>query len=300
MNSNLSKAETSIDFLSIELTNQCNLRCTHCYADAGPNNAVNDLLERAEFENIIRDGFELGSRKIQFIGGEPTLSKSLPYFVSYAYEMGYEYIEVFSNLTELTPELVDCFEMFKVKIATSVYAASETVHDKITKQTGSFSKTIYNIATLLDKGIEVRVGIIEMEENSKFIDETRSMLEGLGVQNIGEDKLRRVGRGEDFKVEELTELCGGCNGKTLSVSSDGVVSPCIMSKKMTIGSVRDSRLLQLSESEELSRLKGDLFEMEGIYAICAPKTCNPYGTCAPKHGPGPCEPSGCNPCAPKG
>lgn len=300
MQTNCNATSAAIDFLSLELTNLCNLECSHCYADAGPTNPVNELLRMADHEELIKEGFQLGARKIQFIGGEPTLNRNLPQLISYAHETGYEFIEVFSNLTKLTPDLVDCFEDFKVKVATSVYAPTASVHDGITKRTGSFARTVESISNLLARGIEIRVGVIEMEANEHLVDATRSMLNELGVENIGGDRVRRVGRGEDGNVGELSELCGGCNGKTLCVGSDGTVSPCIMSKKMAIGSIRENTLSELSESEALSRLKENLSKKPGMYSICTPKTCNPYSSCTPKYGPGPCEPSGCNPCYPKG
>src|SRR5271157_1633672 len=59
-----------LDFLWLELTPRCNLRCSHCYADAGPN-----LPEGMSYENwsdVLRQAFDLGCRSVQFTSGEPT------------------------------------------------------------------------------------------------------------------------------------------------------------------------------------------------------------------------------------
>lgn len=279
-----------IDFLSLELTNQCNLQCLHCYANAGQRTNINSVLARFDYENLIKDGVELGAKKVQFIGGEPTLNKDLPYLISFAHYKGYEFIEVFSNLIGLTDELIDCYKEYDVRVATSVYAPCEEAHDQITCVKGSFRKTIKNLRRLLDEGVGVRVGVIEMEQNEGLVEETKEMLRNLGVVNIGGDKLRRVGRGDDGTTDELTELCGGCNGKTLCIGPDGAVSPCIMSKKMSVGSVIGNTLSEVIESEKLASLKHELDNKKGMYAICTPKTCVPYSTCSPKTGPGPCEP----------
>lgn len=300
MNEVLEKKSEVVDFLSLELTNQCNLQCIHCYANAGPQNMIYNLLKINDYKKLIQEGIRLGSRAVQFIGGEPTLNKDLPYLIAYAHETGYEHIEVFSNLTVLNPELIDCFLKYNVHVATSVYAPTELIHDKITKNDGSFSKTVNNISLLLDKHIELRVGIIEMEENCNYIEKTRIMLSEMGVKNIGGDKVRQTGRGEALEGEELTELCGGCNGKTIHVGSDGVVTPCILSKNMSVGSISNSSLLNIINSDDLARLKNNLHKKIDIQAICTPKVCSPYDSCSPKHGPGPCAPSGCTPCYPKG
>jgi MoaA/NifB/PqqE/SkfB family radical SAM enzyme len=56
------------DFLWLELTNRCNLQCTHCYAESGPDADVSNQLSVGEYEHLLREAFELGCRKVQFIG----------------------------------------------------------------------------------------------------------------------------------------------------------------------------------------------------------------------------------------
>ena len=55
-------------FLWLELTNRCNLQCTHCYAESGPDADVSNQLSVGEYEHLLREAFELGCRKVQFIG----------------------------------------------------------------------------------------------------------------------------------------------------------------------------------------------------------------------------------------
>jgi len=55
-------------FSGWELTNRCNLQCTHCYAESGPDADVSNQLSVGEYEHLLREAFELGCRKVQFIG----------------------------------------------------------------------------------------------------------------------------------------------------------------------------------------------------------------------------------------
>ncbi|MBX3631258.1 MAG: radical SAM protein [Nitrosomonas sp.] len=303
----------ALEFLWLELTNQCNLRCTHCYAESGPDRNIDDLLARSDYENLIREGRELGCKQIQFIGGEPTLNRDLGYFIQLAAENSYSSIEVFTNLISLSDELVECFVEYGVKVATSVYASDASIHDGITQVTGSFQKTIRNIEKLLCAGVPVRAGVIAMESNSKQVEATISYLKDIGVHNVGSDRLRHIGRGkDDSDNSSLTELCGSCAGNTLCVGPDGRVSPCIMSKCWSVGSVLETSLEEIATSDKIRNLrceihnaviepsKGDNSGLNGMEAVCTPKICAPYSSCSPKHGPGPCEPSGCSPCYPKG
>lgn len=298
-------APTPIGFLWLEITNQCNLQCGHCYADSGPYAGQGDRLVLADYLRLISESYSLGSREVQFIGGEPTLNRDLPKLIRHAAKIGYTFIEVFSNLTHLSDELVQCFVEHDVRVATSVYAPTADIHDDITHVTGSFRKTIDGIERLLALGVAVRAAIIEMDENRGLTEATIAFLHALGVENASSDRLRPFGRGGQDCKSELGELCGTCAGNTLCIGPDGRVSPCIMSKGWAVGSVLDAPLDSIAHSEDLSRLRkeigGAVTERQGsIHMSCQPKLCQPYETCQPKWGGGPCEPTGCNPCRPKG
>jgi hypothetical protein len=107
------------DFMWLELTNQCNLQCTHCYADSGPQ-GEKPALSTFQFIELMTEAFALGCRRIQFIGGEPVLNKDLPLFIRTAAKMGFEFIEVYTNLTILPEELLQCLVDHGVHVATSV------------------------------------------------------------------------------------------------------------------------------------------------------------------------------------
>lgn len=311
-NAVVSPSFPQLDFLWLELTNQCNLQCSHCYAESGPHTANRDTLTRSQYEGLIAEAYEIGCRRLQFIGGEPTLNRDLLDLIRLSSDTGYKFIEVFTNLTRLSDDLLQCFGKYQVQVATSVYASSSSTHDLITRVNGSFDKTIHNLRRLMAAGIPVRAGVIEMNENAGQTEKTIRFLRSIGVQNVGRDRIRQFGRANSNNQSDMAELCGGCAENTLCVGANGKVSPCIMSKFWSVGSVLDNSLTNLSRSTRLQALRGDIYRTvveprEGgdvlygeIHTICEPKVCGPYGSCGPKFGPGPCAPSGCNPCFPKG
>lgn len=293
-----------LGFLWIELTNQCNLACSHCYAESGPDKPREGAMTCRDHEKVLSDAYAVGCRKVQFIGGEPTLNRDLPELIGHASEIGYEFIEVFTNLTRISDELRACFEIYGVHVATSVYAPDPTTHDRITGVPGSFEKTVRNIRQLLSQGTPVRAGFIEMDANAGLYDETKRFLGGIGIEHVGMDHMRGFGRGSKCEKGELGELCGACGQDTLCVGPDGEVSPCIMSKAWPAGSVLDAAIPEIVSSDTLARIRGDIrlataHKKEGPSA-CDPQTCNPYASCSPQFGPGPCTPSGCFPCLPNG
>jgi uncharacterized radical SAM superfamily Fe-S cluster-containing enzyme len=70
-----SPATQTLDFLWLELTNRCNLRCVHCYTESHPHSGDRDVLTTQDYERLMRQAYDLGCRKVQFIGGEPQLNR---------------------------------------------------------------------------------------------------------------------------------------------------------------------------------------------------------------------------------
>jgi len=79
----------------VEVTQDCNLSCSYCFAGSGPGGAERPLAEvEALLETIIESG---GPRPVQFSGGEPTVRDDLPALVERAHEMGFEHVQVNTN-----------------------------------------------------------------------------------------------------------------------------------------------------------------------------------------------------------
>ena len=303
----------ALEFVWLELTNQCNLQCLHCYSESTPNSTAKNLLTETRYEAIVTEAFELGCRHIQFIGGEPTLNKSLPRLISHARTCGYEFIEVFSNLVNLSASLLDVFVEHRVAVATSVYASAPELHDLITQTAGSHERTIRNIRRVLDCGLRLRVGVIAMEKNKAELESTFAFLRDLGVTNIGLDHVRGFGRAQARSTCSMEELCGKCAGNVLAIGPDGVVAPCIMSKYWSVGSVLNSPLRDVVSSEGLFQTRRGIaaatarkLGADQCYPECAPHDPNCGPNCSPNTQCTPCAPNagrGCDPngwCGPTG
>ena len=191
-------AKPDLEFLWLELTNRCNLQCTHCYSESSPYSGAQDILTEHEYKALLSDARTLGCRQVQFIGGEPTLNKSLPQLISFASHLGYEFIEVFTNLLTLEDALITTLQKYGTCIATSFYSSQKLVHDQITRGIGSFDKTVANIRRVLSAGIRLRVGVIEMPANAGEFERTTEFLRNLGVTSIGLDQESEFGVRHDY------------------------------------------------------------------------------------------------------
>ena len=287
-----SSSHGSLDFLWLELTNRCNLQCKHCYAESGPEKATTGALSCEEYKDIIEQACDVGCRELQFIGGEPTLNTDLEQLIGFACSMGIS-VEIYTNLTRMPTSLIGCILAADARVATSIYAAKPEIHDEITGVRGSFARTISNLQKLVAAGVETRVSVIEMEENTSGIAETVEMLKGLGIENIGVDHVRPFGRGlAHVDGPELAGLCGACAENVLCIGPSGVVTPCIMSKAWTVGSIRSQKLTDICQSDDLFELRQRISEETSArrpVAYCKPKACAPIN-CMPNGSSG-CRPN---------
>lgn len=281
-----------LSFLWLELTNRCNLECTHCYAGSSPTATDESPLGLTDYREILTSASQHGCRAVQFIGGEPTLNKMLPRLIEMASLKGFDYIEVFSNLVSVSEEQLRHYKCHGVQLATSVYGPTAEVHDAITTRKGSFERTLENLRKVVAADIPIRASVIRMETNIDTIDETAALLNSIGVEKIGFDDARAFGRAQGSKSCDMGELCGECAGGTICVDPNGKVSPCIMSRAWGVGEVREDGFDELVQSQNLRSIRAQIAKsVEQRMGGCNPSSQHP---CGPDSG------GSCNPCSPTG
>jgi MoaA/NifB/PqqE/SkfB family radical SAM enzyme len=269
-------------FLWLELTGQCQLACSHCYADSSPA-GTHGTMTADDWRLVIDQAAEMGVRTVQFIGGEPTLHPDLPELVRHALSRALA-VEVFTNLVHVTPAIWEAFGQPGVSLATSYYSDDPDQHAEITKRR-THARTRVNIAEAVRRGIPLRVGVIDLGDGQRA-QEAMDELVSLGVQTVGYDRLRQVGRGVRDRQPGAAELCGRCADGVAAVSPDGSVWPCVFSRWLSIGDVRQQPLREIMANMPNARA--------ALFAQGMPtgaRACNP--DCAPRGGE--CYPNNCPP-----
>lgn len=140
----ISKAPRS---MLLELTNICNDSCLFC---ANSKCTKQRGMIDSEFaKKILREAYEFGVREVGFYGtGESLLDKNLEEYISYAKQLGFEYIYITTNGALLTPERADTIVAAGIdSIKFSINAANRKdylmMHGK-----DEFDKVIENIKYL--------------------------------------------------------------------------------------------------------------------------------------------------------
>jgi MoaA/NifB/PqqE/SkfB family radical SAM enzyme len=286
-----------LDFLWLELTNRCNLQCIHCYSNSHPGSGKDDSLTKADYDRVIDEAYDLGCRKLQFIGGEPQLNRDLLGLAKKAVQRGYELIEIFSNLTRLNDNLIPFSVDNGIKFATSFYSVDPQIHNSITKSESSHARTLQNIRRLIENKIDLRVGVIAVNQDDRDIALTTDFLRQLGIVQVSVDRVRKFGRGAltDRDECDLADLCGACWSGKLCVSPTGDAHPCIMSRSFRVGNVSNSSLSEILEGDALLAARRKIFDHAFAAVQCVPDCVPRNLRCFPGGTPSPCNPNQCNP-----
>lgn len=231
----ISDARSIPSVIELEITEKCQLRCTHCYADSGPDRGHGSM-DLDDWRRVISESAELGIRQVQLIGGEVMTRPGWDKLVDHALNVGLT-VEVFSNLYHVTDKAWRVLSRPGVTLATSYYSVNAGEHDKVTKVAGSHERTRDNICAALRRGVPIRAGIVGVHDGQLEVL-ARAELEALGVQRITLDYARGVGRAATAEPNVST-LCGNCGRGRLAIMPTGDVAPCVLGRFLRPGNVKD-------------------------------------------------------------
>jgi organic radical activating enzyme len=187
-----SPATQTLDFLWLELTNRCNLQCVHCYTESHPRSGDRDVLTTQDYERLMREAYDPWLPQASVIGAEPQLNRDFQKLLVTANTIGFEFIEVFSNLTQLD-EWTICYAADNGScFATSVYSDEPEMHDAITQVKSSHARTVRNLKKLIDRGIETRAATIVINQDRANVKRTKRFLTALGVTHVKKRTSSRV------------------------------------------------------------------------------------------------------------
>lgn len=86
----------------VDVTTQCNLECSYCFASSGHQGRHLPVEEVMDLLDVVAEGGR--PRPIQFSGGEPTVRDDLPELVQRATKRGFDHVEVNTNGVRLAEE----------------------------------------------------------------------------------------------------------------------------------------------------------------------------------------------------
>lgn len=138
--------------LQVNVGKLCNIACTHCHVEAGPNRT--EIMSKETLDHCLRVFKEFGFKTMDITGGAPEMNPNFRYFLNEAVNIA-EKVIVRTNLVILLEEgykdLPRLFADKKVEVVASLPCYTEDNTDKM-RGKGVFDKSIEALKILNDYG----------------------------------------------------------------------------------------------------------------------------------------------------
>lgn len=303
---NISNDYDLLRSIHIEVANECNERCVHCYI---PHELKTKVIDANLFYKIVDEARDLNILNVTISGGEPLIHREFLAFLARCRELDFS-VNVLTNLTLLTDEMV--VEMKKnplLSVQTSIYSMDPAVHDSITQVKGSFEKTKNSLLKLLSEGIPVQISCPIMKQNK---DTFRDVIEwgrehnvdvavdyvifaaydhsncnlvnrlSLDEVEVAFDKQITIEHAKELKekakekyaLKPTDPICTVCR-YYFCVSAEGDVFPCVGWQSKKIGNLKENTIKDIWETSK------DVQELRCITRNSFPKCldCDDRGYC---------------------
>lgn len=163
-------------------TYECNLRCKHCYEDAGTYRPELSTEERFLAVDSLSKIAGVGLPALSFSGGEPLLRKDFFEVAAYA-RRKIPYVSVATNGTLLTKDNVSQMKNVGIDfVEVSLDGATKTVHEGFRQVRGCFEKTMKGIENCVNEGLETCIASTIQRENLGEVEKLIKTADGLGVR----------------------------------------------------------------------------------------------------------------------
>jgi len=278
----------------LKLTNQCNLRCSYCYAQSGKPSGV---LEFEDLESVAK-GVSSISRSVEYVlsGGEPLLNPDALRFAEMVKASG-NTVHILTNGTLIDAKNAERISKVADLVKISLDGSREEVHS-LTRGNGNFERAVRAIDLLVELGSNVVVAMTVTRGNRNNIPE---MVSRFGSR-LTFQPLFKAGRGQDKEdlsltgieyYQALASVAGvapmGMIGKTLesirgrgarrcalaergiSISEAGDVYPCqlLHAAEFKAGNIRELSLAEIYyESPIFKRLRSVSVDTLSKCSIC--------------------------------
>ncbi|MBS3757774.1 MAG: 12,18-didecarboxysiroheme deacetylase [Desulfobacterales bacterium] len=184
------------------ITQQCNLRCIHCYAHAKAGLQDNEL-STEEGKRLIDDLSAMGAPVLLFSGGEPLMRKDLPELASYAIKRGMRAV-ISTNGTLIDPEKAKIFKDIGLSYVGISIDGDKAINDKFRGVDGAFDAAMKGIENCQAEGIKVGLRFTINRYNAEQVPFLFDLLEARDIPRICFYHLVYAGRGSSLVDQDLS------------------------------------------------------------------------------------------------
>ncbi|MCD6445188.1 radical SAM protein [Candidatus Bathyarchaeota archaeon] len=165
-----------------DFTYHCNLRCKHCYENAGRKLPELSTDEAKQVIDLFSKIAGIGLPALSFSGGEPLSRKDFFELAAYA-KKKIPYISVASNGTLITKDNAKLLKDAGVDyVEISLDGASPQVHDEFRGIPGAFERTLNGIKNCVEEGIDTCIATVVHRDNITEVEKIIGLAKELGVR----------------------------------------------------------------------------------------------------------------------
>ncbi len=191
--------EYAPQLVSWNITSGCNLRCPHCYLDAGQRDPAE--LSTEDALHLVDEMARAGTEMLILTGGEPMLRADLPQIAARASAHGINVV-LGTTGTLLTRDKARQLREAGVSAAgISIDSCDAEKHDAFRGVPGAWRAAVDGIEACRGEGLEVLVHTTALRMNREEIPQIAELAHGLGAFAFNLFFLVCTGRGE-----QLTDL----------------------------------------------------------------------------------------------
>lgn len=185
-------------------TKQCNLKCEHCYASAGPTKNTDELTLEQKLK-VVDILSEAGVTMIAFSGGEPLISPDFWTLAEYATKRGM-YCTIATNGTLLTPRNVRRLHEVGIRyVEVSLDGSDPGIHDRFRGVRGAWQKTVDGIKRVVSDGsFDTAIATTATKYNLTDIPKMIHLARDLKVNKFIVFNFIPTGRGKEILEEDLS------------------------------------------------------------------------------------------------
>ncbi|MCX7922022.1 MAG: radical SAM protein [Clostridia bacterium] len=268
------KKNITFSRLFIEITNECNLDCLFCnyldekaYRKTGCKRWYSSgrNLSTEQYKEVIRQAVPMGVKEIVFMGGEPFLEyEKMKELIQYTKFLGVEKVAVYTNLTLLNEEILKIIKEFKVSLVVQVISNNKEEFECISNKPLEVD-IIKNIRLLKNNNVAFSIKILVCRYNEDNIENMISELSRIISNNkiqldfiYPHNKIHHSPKYLNYIYNKKSKLFrvnlpmysfytkyNNCFGNQIALTLDGDILPCIMTRKLKLGSIIEQQLHEI-------------------------------------------------------
>lgn len=224
-------------FIQWDATNDCNLKCSHCYHNREGGNHSNHIqdnnfMDFDEVKNMIDDLNDTAKRwdfapRFQISGGEPLMRKDIMKILDYTFSQNIE-TRLLTNGTLITKNKAkELYEKNIKRLQISIDGSRER-HNKIRKRDYAYDQAMEGVKNSSEAGILVNVSMTAMQSNKEDLENViiNSIKAGAGIvgfqsyvpdKNLGVKDPEFVDGKETYKLFQETRRLNDIYGNKIRI-----------------------------------------------------------------------------------